>query len=241
MAKKDLKKKKKRKQAALARKNRQCHVVSFFKYSKDIPHDMVLELKKIVKKVPISQWVTKDGRDFFAALGALLDEIVHTDAFDRYFPRYTLTYEFGFDKCTFKLFKLKRIMIGKSDYYMLPSDIKLPLCGGRKVIFSKHALERLVVRFFSKDKMIEAGMEDLSMVPISPSLRALHFPLILSRFKKSDFETTIIKDGVFLHSFGFIHNGEELCRGHFPIVYEKEYAIAKTFLYDDWLGSTVTN
>jgi len=72
---------------------------------------------------------------------------------------------------------------------------------------------------------------------------SLYYPIILYDLRRVEFEVTYLDGEPYLHSYGYLNEKQQKYygRGHFPIVYKNNLAVAKTFLYDKWLGSTIEN
>lgn len=230
---KEDKKKAKRKVAAKVRKEKKNNkTYSLFHYEGDFPYDMKIALRRTLKKAPPPEdWSSlKDMNEMFSSMSAMMEGCPDHDSFDRYFPQYTMRFKIQDSHIVFFPYKLRRLILGDQDCFFFPEEVKLPTCTGHQIVFAKHALERLAERYW-KDESVE------------PAARALHFPLMLRSFSKSEFEVTRIGDDMYLHSFGYVDESDGItrCRCHFPIVYRGKYAVAKTFLHDEWLGSTVTN
>lgn len=239
---KDDKKRSKRQKAAKERRLHNKEIAeAYFEIGDGFPLDMHQEIKRCINKYSLTNrgWkelYNKDGDVWSKEFNEMICLSLDQNAFDKYFPRITVHWSLNSKKCLLRPRKLNRVLSLDYICYILP--LKLPLCAGHKIIFSKHSLERLVERFFDQYNM-----------NFKPSARAFYFQVILRELEDSDFEITYLDDIPHLHCFGSTGktvslNGISNARfgqGHFPLIIKDKYAVAKTFLYDKWLGSTVTN
>jgi len=212
---------------------------SFFKVINRIgdnvfPYDMLQEINKVVS-YSMSIHTSKEWRllsekpMFIGHIDNLIKRSVDHQAFSKYFPRYSIGHVIKDGHCYSRPFKTKRVFLANQVCYLAP--VKLPLCGGHDIVFSKHAMERLVQRYG----------EFVTGMSLSAPQISLFYPLILKDMNDYDFEITYIRDKPHLHSYGKRNKEMEYGRGQFPIIIKEGVAVAKTFLYDEWLDYNIEN
>ncbi len=208
------------------------------------PFDLKKEIQTLIKKYRLTnrQWKKIDDGDVLAYVCEMLSCSLNKTVFGKYFPRLTPNFVTKFhaekivggkfdNKCFITCNKLERVLIDGKEYFDIGADdkIDIPRFCGKKILFTKHACERLVSRSVHFDD--EHSHEEEADATII-SLFLSNSITIMSRSELSIKES---KGQHFLYSDGVTILDKSMVMGYFPLTVDGDYAIAKTFLYDNWV------
>lgn len=204
---------------------------NFFKIVGDFPYDLKREIIKTINKHPFDnkEWKKNlsDYRMLFALIDGMLKLSINQDVFYKYFPNISIGCYLHSDNIIIFPYKTERVILDNQDCYLLPNDVKIPLCAGHQIVFSKHAMERFMRRYIEEHDNVDYTYSQIS----------LRYSLMINGIKDADFDTIYINDVPHLRCYGFRDSKVDLTygKGLFPIIYRKDKALAKTFLYDKWV------
>lgn len=200
----------------------------------DVPYDVYLELKGPVKK--INERFTNKGIedacfDYFekndkvglharySYIYGVCKEEVNNSVFEKYFPRKIIKVGIDLESMCFYFTTtvLQEVSL-KVTCYKLPRQTFIEHNGQKyEIVFTSHALRRISER--------HAGAEsDKGMFAVN-----LNCSMILTEDPFYEFKIIEAKNGQILARPSID------CGGYFSLIFEDGYAVAKTYLMEDWV------
>ena len=209
------------------------------------PYDMHQQLKHIIKN---SMHTNKQWRNLQkekGIQGALVEFafssrklVTNPEAFAKYYPRILIKPTFHKRPCILIMpHRVNRHFVNDNSYYYdLSSSGELswdiPEIDGKKVVFTKHAVERFATRFqrpINGAQQFEFNSLEMSMFTYIALKMANENQYLLTH------ETIDGRD--YLHCQGDLLDDSGF--GYFPLVFRDDVAVCKTFLFEDWVDEDI--